>query len=302
MNEHQPQLAHHFDSQEQQFQTAKLGMWIFLATEILMFGGLFCAYAVYRSNHPDIFLYAHHFLDQNLGALNTIILLTSSLTMAWSVRAAQLGRRGLLVIMLLLTLLGGFGFIAVKAVEYQDKWQYKWVGFHNMFYPGNESLREEYFKSHGYDAGHYEDGSDDTAEQQIAATEQADLPADTSSGPMAARTQQSPPSNGPDGLSDKYLHTDQTDRTPVPTNITYDELSENDRYRVHLFFQIYFLLTGLHGVHVLVGMVLIFYLLVRAMKGHFSPGYYTPVDLIGLYWHLVDMIWIFLFPLLYLIH
>ena len=88
-------LAHHFDTPAQQFSSAKLGMWLFLATEILLFGGLFCAYAVYRSNHPEIFIYAHRYLDRNLGAVNTAILLASSFTMAWAVRAAQLGRAAL---------------------------------------------------------------------------------------------------------------------------------------------------------------------------------------------------------------
>src|ERR1700712_1573482 len=88
---HDPHLAHHFDTPEQQFSSAKLGMWIFLGTEILMFGGLFCAYAVYRHNHPDVFAYAHQFLNKWLGAINTLVLITSSLTMAWAVRSSQLG-------------------------------------------------------------------------------------------------------------------------------------------------------------------------------------------------------------------
>src|SRR5207302_6598702 len=95
---HDPHLAHHFDTPEQQYQSGKLGMWVFLATEILMFGGLFCAYAVYRHNHPDVFEYAHKWLDKTWGAINTIVLITSSLTMAWGVRLAQLGKqRGLLI-------------------------------------------------------------------------------------------------------------------------------------------------------------------------------------------------------------
>ena len=88
-----PHLAHHFDTPEQQFNSAKIGMWVFLATELLMFGGLFCAYAVYRHNHPEVFLYAHHYLDKTWGAINTVVLITSSLTMAWGVRAAQLGQQ-----------------------------------------------------------------------------------------------------------------------------------------------------------------------------------------------------------------
>src|SRR5688572_15391868 len=106
-----PNLAHHFNSPEQQFNSAKIGMWVFLATELLMFGGLFCAYAVYRHNHPEVFLYAHHYLDKTWGAINTVILLASSLTMAWGVRAAQLGQRTTLVACLILTLMGAAGFM-----------------------------------------------------------------------------------------------------------------------------------------------------------------------------------------------
>jgi cytochrome c oxidase subunit 3 len=133
---HNPHLAHHFDTPEQQFASNKLGMWVFLATEILMFGGLFCAYAVYRHNHPEVFVYAHHFLSKPLGAINTVILITSSLTMAWAVRAAQLGRSVILSFCLALTLLGGFGFMAIKAVEYKMKWEeHVFVGAANRFDP-----------------------------------------------------------------------------------------------------------------------------------------------------------------------
>jgi len=128
-HEHHPAQAHHFESMQQQTETGKLGMWIFLATEILMFGGLFCAYAIYRGNHPEMFMYAHRFLDWKLGTLNTIILLTSSMTMAWAVRAAVLGQQKVLVLMLCLTLGGGVGFLIVKSIEYGSK-------FHSQLYPG----------------------------------------------------------------------------------------------------------------------------------------------------------------------
>src|SRR3954464_14739131 len=131
---HNPHLAHHFDTPEQQIPSGKLGMWVFLATEILMFGGLFCAYSVYRHNHPDIFVYAHAYLDKWLGALNTVILITSSLTMAWGVRAAQMGNSKLLARLLVVTLLGGAGFMVIKTIEYNTKWKHGlFVGPTNMF-------------------------------------------------------------------------------------------------------------------------------------------------------------------------
>ena len=121
---HPSQLQHHFDTPVQQYDSGKLGMWLFLATEILLFGGLFVAYAVYRASHPEVFAYAHTFLDTNLGAINTVILLCSSLTMAWAVRAAQLNQQRLLVLLLCLTLLGAGGFLGIKYVEYKAKWEH----------------------------------------------------------------------------------------------------------------------------------------------------------------------------------
>jgi hypothetical protein len=112
------------DNAEQQFDSGKLGMWLFLATEVLLFGGLFVAYAVYRANHPEIFIYAHQFLDKTWGGINTLVLICSSLTMAWAVRAAQLGQQRLLVVLLSLTILGGFGFMGIKYVEYKAKWEH----------------------------------------------------------------------------------------------------------------------------------------------------------------------------------
>jgi len=117
-------VDHHFESADQQYQSAKLGMWIFLATEILFFGGLFCAYTVYRSNHPEVFVFGHHFLDKNLGALNTVILICSSLTAAWAVRAAQLKQIRVLKFMIAVTMLFAFGFLGVKGIEYTTKWKH----------------------------------------------------------------------------------------------------------------------------------------------------------------------------------
>jgi len=226
-------LAHHFETYGQQFEAGKLGMWIFLLTEILLFGGLFCAYAVYRANHPEIFDWAHKFLNTTLGAINTGVLITSSLTMAWAVRAAQLGHRRALVTLLALTLLGGCGFLGIKYVEYKHKWEegLLWASRYN---PQEHAAAIDHAREHGEDVGAVVRGS----------------------GPRNAG----------------------------------------------LFFSIYFLMTGLHAVHVVAGMGVILWILIRAARGHFGSEYYFPVDYAGLYWHLVDMIWIYLFPLLYLIH
>lgn len=223
---HRGHVAHHFATAQQQFDAGKLGMWIFLVTEILFFGGLFCAYAVYRAIHPEIFIYAYQYLDKNLGALNTAVLIFSSLTMAWAVRCAQLDQRRGLVACLVITLLCASVFMGVKYIEYSQKWRHGllWAGW---FQPA-EALEAA---AHGTPGSH------------------APPPRDTG-----------------------------------------------------IFFSIYFLMTGLHGLHVLGGMGVIGWLLAGALAGRYGSEHFAPVDFVALYWHLVDMIWIFLFPLLYLIH
>lgn len=231
--EHTPHLAHHFETPHQQFSAGKLGMWVFLLTEILLFSGLFCAYAVYRANHPEIFEYAHQFLDKTLGAINTGVLITSSLTMAWAVRCAQLGQRRRLITLLALTLLGGCGFLSIKYVEYKHKW---------------------------------EDGL--LWASQYKPVEHAET-------------------RKPVG-----------DQPPVKSSLAHSEAPRH----VGIFFSIYFVMTGLHGLHVIAGMGAIGWVLTRSIRGDFGPLYFGPVDYVGLYWHLVDLVWIYLFPLLYLIH
>lgn len=219
-----PFLAPHFRSMRSQLDTAKLGTWLFLGSEVLFFGGLFAAYAVFRANHPELFRYAHHFLDWRLGALNTAVLIGSSLSAAWSVRCAQLGQRRGLRATLLSTLLLAATFMVVKYFEYSHK-LHNGVGWGAAYHPSEEIL---------------------------------------SSLPPALRA------------------------LPAPEHLG-------------TFYSIYFLMTGLHGIHVLVGMGLYLWLLGRAGRGDFGPAYYVPVDMVALYWHIVDMIWIFLFPLFYLI-
>ena len=248
-------VAHHFDSAEQQFDAGKLGVWVFLVTEILFFSGLFCAYAVYRGNHPEVFVYAHHFLDKNLGALNTAVLIFSSLTMALAVRAAQLEQRRALIAFLLVTLLCAFVFLGVKYVEYRQKWEHGllWAGRYHA--TGQES-------NHGPEAA------------------SADRGAAVAAGPRAGET------------------------TPaVPPELPPEATASEDAPRlVGVFFSIYFAMTGLHALHVIGGIGAVTWILARAVRGDFNRFYFGPVDYVGLYWHLVDLVWIFLFPLLYLIH
>ncbi len=260
-------LAHHFDTRRQQFDSHKLAMWLFLVTEVLMFGGLFCAYAIYRASHPEIFLFAHTLLDKNLGAINTIVLLLSSFTMAWAVRAAMLGQRRLLVALLSVTLLCGFGFMGIKALEYKHKWQ------HGLLWGQNFDYLELRLYLADKGADH------DVAGEAPPAAEPRDGTIDAHGGDVQAELDRAA------AVTVAHGH----DPAQIPRN-------------VHIFFGIYFVMTGLHGVHVLAGMIMLGWLLRRSLRGDFGTRNYTAVDLGGLYWHLVDLIWIFLFPLLYLIH
>jgi cytochrome c oxidase subunit 3 len=207
---HLAQRQHHFATAAQQKAAAKMGMWIFLATEILFFGGLFVTYGAFRFFYPGTFVEAHRFLSIPLGGLNTLVLITSSFTMALAVRAAQVGERKQLLGFLAATIAFASLFLGVKAVEYAQK-------FHHGLLPG------KYYRATGIGG----------------------LP--------------------------------------------------------HIFFGIYFTMTGLHGLHVIAGMGVIAWIFFGARAGKYTPSYYTPVENVGLYWHLVDIIWIFLFPLLYLV-
>ena len=206
-----PGLAHHFDSYEQQKDTATLGMWTFLVTEILFFGGLFAAYGVYRTSFPAAFRAGSHELDIALGCFNTVVLIASSLTMALAVRGGQTDKGKLAAALLVLTMVLGTVFLVVKGFEYHHK-------FVEHHVPGAS------FHFEGPDAPH-----------------------------------------------------------------------------AQLFFSLYFLMTGLHALHMIIGIVLVGYVAIRAASGVYTPENYNFLEGTGLYWHFVDLIWIFLFPLLYLI-
>jgi cytochrome c oxidase subunit III len=207
-----PFLAHHFANVHQQAHAVRLGMWIFLATEVLLFGGLFVAYAGYRFLFIETFRAGSHHLNLVMGGVNTVILITSSLTVALGLRATIEGKPRQTVRLLAFTIACALGFLVIKAFEYHH---------------------------------HIEVGAVPGSGFRVA--EMQGLP----------------------GAS--------------------------------IFFALYFFSTGLHALHVIVGMIVLSWVLLRTSQGRFSPAYYTPVELGGLYWHLVDLIWIFLFPLLYLI-
>lgn len=282
-----PRLAHHFDTYQQQFDAGKLGIWLFLLTEVLFFSGLFCAYTVYRGMHPEVFVYAHYFLNTTMGAINTCVLLISSLTAAWAVRNAQLAQRKALVLNICITIVCACTFMVVKFFEYQHK-------FHDGLLPGphfhpTEQVWElESFKHKHPAAAEYAEHLTQLAEHKAAVK---------AGGVIATDKPET-------GVFEKP--TEEQIEPLIKAGVIGPEAEDQTRpskpRNAHVFFSIYFFMTGLHGIHVLGGIGVFIWLLFRAKKGEFGPKYFGPIDYAALYWHLVDLIWIYLFPLLYLIH
>jgi len=265
--------AHHFYDAEQQASSAKLGMWLFLVTEVLLFSGLFVAYTVVKSLHPEMWKVASSQLDWVLGSINTLVLITSSWTVALAVRAAQTNQKGeknnQIVGLLAFTIVCAFGFLGIKYVEYSHK-------IHDGLLWGTS-----YF-NHPDAIESMKEGIQEVFSMKVTAlSDQSFLDQ------LKAHAAHS--SHEGEHLIHHYAST-----------VKYaDSLMTVEKG--HLFFGIYFLITGLHGIHVVIGMSVLTWALVLANKGRFYKDYYTPVELGGLYWHLVDLIWIYLFPLLYLV-
>lgn len=219
-----PALRHHFENMEQQREAGTIGMWVFLVTEIMFFGGMFLAYALYRNLYPAAFATASNHLDITLGTVNTAVLIVSSFTMALAVYFTQVGKRRPQIICLILTLVLGLTFLGIKAIEYHDKYTDRLIP--GRLIPGV-----------------------------------------------------------PFGPDVHELH--MLPGATLP--------------QVEMFYWIYFAMTGMHAIHMIIGAGLLVFLIINSIKGRFDPEYHGPVEIIGLYWHFVDIVWIFLFPLLYLL-
>jgi cytochrome c oxidase subunit 3 len=206
-------LREQFDTEEQQKDASTLGMWVFLITEIMFFGGMFLAYTIYRSTYPNVFGLASSSLNLPIGATNTCVLLLSSFTMVMAVRAAQLGHKRMIIFFLIITMLFGFAFLGIKAYEWTEK-----------------------FEEHH-----------------------------------------------------------------VPAQASFHLEGTQQQGQAKLFFSLYFAMTGLHALHMIVGVGILTFIILQTARGTYSTKYFTPVDIAGLYWHFVDIVWIFLFPLFYLI-
>jgi len=280
---HPPGLQHQFEDMGQQQESASIGMWMFLVQEIMFFGGLFTVYLVFRSKYPMAFVAGSNHLDAFWGGLNTLVLIVSSLTMALAVHYAQISKRNLQVIMIILTMIFGATFLGVKAIEYTDKYNHGLIPVDGL----NKKIKEGAHTEHTSLTLPFETRVSAASETEAAhpnpkgnfLIEQDDLKL-----VVQAR----------DG---KYLTRDE--------QIGYFSNNEIDadkfRDKVRIFFWIYFVMTGLHALHMVIGLGLMAWLLWKAWIGTFSAAYYSPVEMSGLYWHFVDIVWIFLFPLLYLL-
>jgi cytochrome c oxidase subunit 3 len=273
---HPPGLQHQFEDMKQQEESVSLAMWAFLVQEIMFFGGLFTAYLVFRQRYPIAFAAGSNHLDAFWGATNTVVLLVSSLTMALTVYYAQKANRTLQVIMIVLTMLFGTAFLGVKAIEYSDKYHHGLVPVTGL----NMRIRAENVKEgeHANPKGEFLwTGENFEAAAKIINEQRAHNRSD-------AR---------PYGSLTTY------EQIGYFTNGEIDEAKVTDKVRI--FYFIYFVMTGLHGLHMIVGLGIMAWLLVMAAKNTYSAEYYSPVEISGLYWHFVDIVWIFLFPLLYLL-
>jgi cytochrome c oxidase subunit 3 len=421
-----PFIQHHYDDAQHQFDSGKLGIWLFLAQEVLFFSALFVAYILYRVHHPEIYSYAHKYLDVKYGAINTAVLIFSSLTAAWAVRCAQLGQRRGLILCIAVTIACACAFLGIKYIEYSHK-VHEHILFGRYFDPCVSSGGRELLTKHNNCAGTKSTVVWDSGAGTATAGCFADIDLDPHKEGVQAEctvkeygltetvtkvTQQKKDASGKvvlgaDGAPvteavekpevTETFKRDLTQKCPeerlpgedegpepaaasgavhqeprpcwrpayqpavckkgVGILVEYGDTTERENIRIkancrpppkaadagdlladreqqielgkplihprhqltvheaheleamgpppehtNMFFTIYFAMTGLHGIHVLFGIGVFTWLLIRAIKGQFTPDYFGPIDYAALYWHIVDLIWIFLFPLLYLIH
>ncbi|MGB0598884.1 MAG: cytochrome c oxidase subunit 3 [Rubripirellula sp.] len=390
-HDHPSFLAHHFDTPEQQFDSGKLGIWLFLVTEILFFSGMFCAYAIFRMLRPDVFEGCSQFLNTKLGAINTGVLLFSSLTMAWAVRCSQVEDNKGLVGMLSATLSCAMIFLGVKAIEYSHKWEMGLLPAGLFVYdPANPHPPGQphylayicapfalilvgvviwliysivtankfqlaiakpltvvclcffvgvglgtVLESGGSESHVGEDHAGDThaatdeghdhsdGESHDTGEEIAGVMVGPSGDPLlivdndldikdeSAVRQRLATDTTNSGLQSEIEARQRQSSVAGTSIVTEDSEIEGAIEKVEnevltarqagVFFSIYYCMTGIHAIHILAGIGVLVWLLVRAVRHDFNRQYFGPVDYVGLYWHLVDLIWIYLFPLLYLI-
>ena len=405
-HDHPSYLAHHFDTPEQQFDSGKLGMWLFLVTEVLFFSGMFCAYAIFRSWRPEVFQGCSEFLNTKLGAINTGVLLFSSFTMAWAVRCAQTEQHKKLAALIAATLSCAMMFLGVKAIEYSHKWEmgllpaglftydpahphpenapnflayicapfaiatvgvaiwlvssflrgakfqfecakpilvvclcfFVGVGLGRILEPGEAAGHEgdHVAVAHVEGDSHGQDNEREHTEHEHTEHEQTETDDHSADVHEEIKVAASGSAAGEHDAVDQGVSSDLAVIERLASDATNtglkDELSARLKQleessgsivygqsddssatvgaykdnvlrpsRAGVFFSIYYCMTGVHAIHILAGIAVLLWLLVRAIREDFNRNYFGPVDYVGLYWHLVDLIWIYLFPLMYLI-
>jgi cytochrome c oxidase subunit 3 len=275
---------------KQQEESVSIGMWMFLVQEIMFFGGLFNAYLVFRSKYPMAFAVGSNHLDAFLGGLNTLVLIVSSLTMALTVYYAQRGNRNMQIILIVLTMFFGSVFLGVKAVEYTDKWNHGIVPVTGLNRIARAAAVDEHAAA---PAGEHNAGAGETkpAGEHAYTNPRGEFQwHEVELIEHKVKEQEENPSAHILNATEKQAYFSEG---------KFDEQKFGDKVRI--FFWIYFVMTGLHALHMIVGLGLMTWLLWKAWKNTFSAEYYMPVEMSGLYWHFVDIVWIFLFPLLYLL-
>jgi cytochrome c oxidase subunit III len=275
---HPPGLQHQFEDMEQQSESVTIAMWMFLVQEIMFFGGLFTAYLVFRFRFPMAFAAGSNHLNAFWGGLNTLVLIVSSLTMALTVYFAQKGNRNMQVLLIILTMFFGSVFLGVKAIEYTDKYNSGLIPVAGWNLRAKAEAPAEHAAVPCWEVHH---GAESEA---VYNNPRGDFQWTDCS--LVKKAQE-------EGFLTKferagYFSGDQIDATKFQEH-------------VRSFFWLYFVMTGLHALHMVIGLGIMAWLLFKAWKGTFGPDYYNPVEISGLYWHFVDIVWIFLFPLLYLL-
>ncbi|MEM9940853.1 MAG: cytochrome c oxidase subunit 3 [Planctomycetota bacterium] len=371
-HDHGEFIAHHFEGPEQQFDSGKLGIWLFLITEVLFFSGLFVAYTLYRNHHPEIFEQAHVYLNKYLGGMNTIVLLFSSLTMALAVRAAQLGRNKHCSIYVLITMVCATMFLGVKAVEYSHKWDmgilvrsafdFTYEHPEQTLVPGlsdylvylcvipailligciaamfvlktSENPNKSKFMGgmsltvFGYFIGvalgvvfmaagigesskHAGSGATPQPIALYAMTQEKDSQSDHDHESGGKEHHEGDHESVDHKGGDHEGDHEDTEHAHEEGGMGHDGHDDHGHAEhkdppkfdrdIGIFFSIYYCMTGLHAIHIIAGVIALGWLYWRSLENHWRSDYFGPVDYVGLYWHLVDLIWIYLFPLLYLI-
>ncbi|MDQ6787145.1 MAG: cytochrome c oxidase subunit 3 family protein [Acidobacteriota bacterium] len=299
---HQPGLQHQFEDMGQQQESDSIGMWMFLVQEIMFFGGMFTVYLVFRSKYPMAFAAGSNHLNEWLGMANTLVLIVSSLTMALAVHYAQLGKRNLQVILLFVTMIFGMVFLGIKAYEYAEKYNDGIVPVTGL----NRKTYRELTENQPFGLQNPETQRKNSLSFPGAVENNVERFNKNDTSETGGHEEYVNPRGDfiwkETALADKAFAENTLTNSEKIGYMENGEISQSKfQDKVRIFFWIYFAMTALHALHMIIGLGIMSWLLWKAWRYTFTPEYYAPVEMVGLYWHFVDIVWIFLFPLLYLL-